>query len=101
LADHILKVAPKSANVVFENEVVRVIVITMQKGKTIAMHSHNRGLSYSLNEGKIRSTLEDGSSRVISVAEGEIGWGDKDGAETHAVENIGEVLRQLVIEFKG
>jgi len=101
LARHILKVAPKSAKVVFENDVVRVIVVTMRKGQRIPMHSHNRGLSYSLNSGRIRSTNEHGRSRVFNVKKGESSWSDRDGAETHAVDNLGGVLRELSIEFKG
>ncbi len=100
LAKHILKAVPKSAKVVFENDVVRVIEITMRKGQKIPMHSHNRGLSYSLNGGKIRSTNKEGRSRVFSVRKGEISWSDADGAETHAVDNLGGVLRELSIEFK-
>jgi len=99
LARHILKVAPKSAKVVFENDLVRVIEITMKKGQTIPMHSHNRGLSYSPNAGKIRSTTEDGKvSRAFDVKRGEVGWSD---GETHAVENLGGILRELYVEFKG
>jgi len=45
LAKHILRVAPEAAKVVFENDVVRVIEVTMRKGQKIPMHSHNRGLS--------------------------------------------------------
>jgi len=101
LAGHILKVAPKSAKVIFENDVVRVIEITMRKGQRIPMHSHNKGLSYSLNEGKIRSISEDGKSRAFNVRKGEVSWSDADGVETHAVENLGGVLRELSIEFKG
>jgi beta-alanine degradation protein BauB len=100
LARHILNVAPKSAKVVFENDKVRVIEVTMKKGQKIPMHSHNKGLSYSLNAGKIRSTGEDGKSTVIKVIRGDIGWSDRDGLETHAVENLGGVLRELSIEFK-
>ena len=101
MADHVLKVAPKAAKVVFENDIVRVIEMTMKKGQTIPMHSHNKGLSYSLNAGKIRSTGEDGKSRVVNVRRGEANWSDTDGLETHAVENLGGVLRELSIEFKG
>src|SRR5712692_5355124 len=99
LASHILKVAPKSAKAIFENDVVRVIEITMKKGQRIPMHSHNKGLSYSLNAGKIRSTGEDGKSRVINVRRGEVSWSVADGLETHAVENLGGILRELSIEF--
>jgi len=101
LAEHILKVAPKSATVVFENDAVRVIVVTMRKGQKIPMHSHNRGISYSLNAGKISSTREDGRSGVIRVKKGDVGWSDADGLETHTVENLGGVLRELAVELKG
>lgn len=101
MAKHILDVAPESAKVVFENDVVRVVVTTMRKGQTIPMHSHDRGLSYSLNAGRIRSTTEDGRSAIIDVTEGELAWSAKYGAETHAVENLGETLRELSVEFKG
>ena len=93
--------APKSAKMIFENEVVRVFEITMRNGQTIPMRSHNRGLSYSLNEGKIRAMREDGNSGIIYVRKGEISWSDTDGAETHAVENPGGVLWELCVEFKG
>ncbi|HYB07359.1 MAG TPA: hypothetical protein VEB87_04300 [Nitrososphaerales archaeon] len=101
MAKHILKVAPRFARVVFENDVVRVIEITMKSGQRMPMHSHNRGLSYSLNEGKIKSTNEGGKSTVVNVRKGEVSWSDSDGAETHAVENLGGVLRELSVEFKG
>ena len=101
MATHILDVAPKSAKVIFENNEVRAIEITMMKGQTVPMHSHKMGLSYSLNAGRIRSMTEDGKSRVFDVEKGEIGWSNVDGAETHAVENLGGVLRELCVEFKG
>jgi quercetin dioxygenase-like cupin family protein len=101
LVKHILKVAPKSAKVILENDTVRVIEITMKKGQSIPMHSHNRGLSYSLNAGKIRSTRGDGRSEVINVKKGEVSWSDKDGMETHAVQNLGGILREFCVEFKG
>jgi quercetin dioxygenase-like cupin family protein len=101
LARHILKVAPKSAKVIFENDMVRVIEITMRKGQRIPLHSHNKGLSYSLNEGRIRSMSEDGKSRAFNVRKGEVSWSGADGVETHSVENLGGVLRELSVEFKG
>ncbi len=101
MAKHILKAAPGSAKVIFENDVVRVIMTTMRKGQKIPMHSHNKGFSYSLNAGRIRSTTEDGKSNTFRVEKGDVGWSDADGAETHAVENLGGVLRELYVEFKG
>ena len=101
MANHILEVAPKSAKVVFENDVVRVIQVTMKKGQTLPMHSHNRGLSYSMNAGRIKSTTVDGKTRIVKVQRGDVGWSDVDELETHTVKNLGGVLRELCIEFKG
>ena len=92
--------APKSAKVIFENNLIRVIEITMRKGDNVPMHSHNKGLSYSLTNGKIKSTGENGKSGVIKVKKGEVSWSDTDGAETHAVQNLGGVLREITVEFK-
>lgn len=100
LAKHVLKAAPKSARVVFENDRIRVIEITMKRGQTIPMHSHGKGLSYSLNGGRIRSTGMDGRSKAFRVKRGEISWSDRDGTETHSVENLGGLLRELSVEFK-
>lgn len=100
MAKHILEVAPKSAKVLFENDSIRVLEITMKKGEKIPMHSHKKGLSYSLNAGRIRSTTKDGKSRVLEIKSGDMGWSGTDGAETHAVENLGRVLRELCVEFK-
>ena len=101
LARHILKVAPKSAKVLFENDFVRVIEITMKKGQKVPMHSHNKGISYSLNEGKIRSQNLDGRVAVFKVKKGDLSWSGEDGAETHSVDNLGGVLRELSVEIKG
>ena len=100
MAKHILKVAPKSAKVVFENDMIRVIELTMKKGEKVPMHSHKRGFSYSLNDGRIRSIHKNGKSSVINVKRGDFGWSEIDGLETHAVENLSGILRELCIEFK-
>ncbi len=100
MARHLLKVAPDSVKVVFENDAVRVIEVTMKKGQRIPMHSHTKGVSYSLNAGKIKSTREDGKSEVVNVTKGEVSWSSVDGEETHAVENLGGILRELSVELK-
>ena len=98
MAKHILKVAPKSAKVVFENDMVRVIEITLKKGQKIGMHGHNKGVSYGLNDGKFRSTGPDGKSEVVKVKKGSAMWGEGD---SHAVENLAGISRTLSIELKG
>jgi quercetin dioxygenase-like cupin family protein len=99
LAKHLVKVAPKSAKVVFENEVVRVIEITLQKGQKIGMHSHKRNLTYGLNDSKFRSTGEKGKSSIVKLKKGDASWSE--GRESHAVENLGGISRILSVEYKG
>jgi len=53
-----------------------------------------------LNGGRVRSKSESGKARVFNVRRGEISWSETDGLETHAVDNLGGVLRELSIEFK-
>jgi hypothetical protein len=84
--------------VIFENDTIRVIEITLKKGQKLGMHSHNKGLSYGLNKSKFRSTGPDGKSEVVRMKKGSATWGD---GETHAVENLGGKSRMLSIELKG
>lgn len=97
MAKHILQVAPKSAKVVFENDLIRVIEITLKKGQKVGMHSHSKGLSYGLNKSKYKSTGTDGKSKVVKVKKGSAMWGEGD---SHAVENLGGKSRMLSIELK-
>jgi quercetin dioxygenase-like cupin family protein len=101
MPEHVLEVAPKSAKVIFENDAIRVVLVTMKRGQKIPMHSHNKGFSYSLDGGKIRSTRPDGRSGVIRVKSGDFSWSERDGLETHTVENLGPTMRELCVELKG
>jgi hypothetical protein len=92
-------VAPKSAKVVFENEAVRVIEITLRKGQKLPMHSHNRNLTYGLNDSKFRSTDIEGKSSIVRIKKGETSWSE--GSKSHAVENLGGTSHILSVEIKG
>jgi len=98
LAEHILKVAPKSAKVVFENEKIRVIEVVMRKGQKLAMHSHMPNLAYGITSSKFRSTSPSGKSGVVKMKQGETSWSD---GSSHSVENLGGLSRLLSIELKG
>jgi len=99
MTKHILQVAPKSAKVVFENDEVRIIEITLKKGERIGMHSHNKGVSYGLNKSKHKYTGADGKSEVVKRKKGSASWTES--GESHAVENLGGKSRILSIELKG
>lgn len=98
MAEHILKVAPKSAKVVFENDKIRVIEVVMRKGQKLAMHSHMPNLAYGITNSKFKSTSPGGKSGVVKMKKGETSWSD---GSSHSVENLGGLSRLLSIELKG
>jgi hypothetical protein len=98
LAEHILKVAPKSAKVVFENDKIRVIEIVMRKGQKLTMHSHMPNLMYGMTNSKFRTTSPDGKTGVVRMKKGEASWSD---GSSHSVENLGALSSILSIELKG
>ena len=98
MAEHILKAAPKSAKVVFENDQIRVIEIVMRKGQKLTMHSHLPNLTYGVTNSKFRSTSASGKSGVVRMKKGEASWSD---GSSHSVENLGGLSRILSIELRG
>ncbi len=98
MVEHILKVAPKSAKVVFENDKIRVIEVVMRKGQKLAMHSHMPNLAYGITNSKFKSTSPGGKSGVVKMKKGETSWSD---GSSHSVENLGGLSRLLSIELKG
>ncbi len=98
MVQHIVKVVPKSAKVVFENDKLRVIEIVLRKGQKMAMHSHKPNLAYGMTDSKFRSTSEDGMSEVVRIKKGVASWSE---GGAHSVENLGGISRLLSIELKG
>ena len=98
MVEHILKVAAKSAKVVFENDKIRVIEIAMRKGQKLTMHSHTPNLTYGITNSRFRTTSPDGKSGVVRMKKGEASWSD---GSSHSVENLGGLSLILSIELKG
>lgn len=98
MAKHILAVAPKSAKVVFENDEVRIVEITLKKGQKMPMHTHNKGVGYALKKSKYRSTDAGGKSAVVKMKKGDASWSEAE--STHSVENLGGTSKMLSIELK-
>jgi quercetin dioxygenase-like cupin family protein len=89
---------PATAEVLLENDCVRVQYHTVAPGQTIPMHSHPNYVIYVLKPFKARITLPDGSHYIGERKAGEVIWHK---AETHSIENIGSgEIKNLVIELK-
>lgn len=82
----------------FENDSIRVIRITMRKGQKFGPHSYLKGVSYNLDDGKIRALERDGSASTVRFRKGEASWTD-DG-ESLGVENLGQTFRMISVELK-
>src|SRR5437588_6932816 len=90
------QVAPDVYKVLFENDRVRVLDVTMKPGAKSAMHSHPDYVVHMMGPAKVRFTAGDGTSAEAEFPAGAI-WRD---AEEHAVENIsGTDLRAVFIEL--
>ena len=93
-----LEVGPDIYKKVFENDRVRVCEITFKVGAKIGMHSHPDHFVYVLNDGKLKLSYLDGSTKDFEGKKGELVWIP---AETHSGENMGDTeFHALVVELK-
>lgn len=92
-----LKAAPDMYRLLFENDRVRVMEVTFEKGEKIAPHSHPDHTIYVLDAGKLDIHVGDKVTHA-DVAAGQVMFVP---AETHWAVNVGDTkLRLLVTELK-
>ncbi len=87
MAEDAATVAPHVYKVLFENERVRMLEVSMQPGDSSEMHSHSDYLVYMLNDGKVKFTAPSGETAEVELTAGMSMWRE---AEEHATENVGE-----------
>ena len=93
-----LKVGPGIYKLLFENERVRVMEMSLKPGERIGMHSHPDHLAYILTGGRLSLTHADGKSKEVEAKPGEVIWIP---AESHSAKNPGTTeLRALIVELK-
>ena len=96
--DDIVAIAPESHEVIFENDTIRVLKVTVPANGTVPMHSNPENINYILKSGTLRLTELSGSVVDVQVSEGQMIPAPKG---SHAVENIGDTEVQTVcIELK-
>jgi beta-alanine degradation protein BauB len=86
MAEDAAKVAPHIYKVLFENERVRLLEVSMQPGDSSEMHSHPDNLIYVLSDGKVTFTDPSGETAELEMAAGESMWME---ATEHATDNVG------------
>jgi quercetin dioxygenase-like cupin family protein len=96
--DDIVAMAPEQHKVLFENDQIRMLKVTVKPGDKVGMHTNPENVNYILKSGKLRFTNPDGSTQVIDITEGQVIPAP---VGTHAVENIGNTEVQTIgIELK-
>ncbi len=96
--DDAVSIAPDAHEVVFEDDAVRALQVTMPIGGRTSLHWHPRNINYVQVGGTLRFTKTDGSHTDVTLTVGQVM--SSPGGE-HAVENIGDSEVQTIqIELK-
>lgn len=89
---------PDKYKVIFENERVRVLEYRDEPGQATKPHGHPDSVMYTLSSFDRRLVAENGESRDVTLAAGEVRWL---AAQTHSGENIGQTpTHVLFVELK-
>jgi quercetin dioxygenase-like cupin family protein len=96
--DDIVVIAPQQHKVLFENDRIRMLKVSVKPGDKVAMHRNPENVNYILKAGTLRLISADGTVQDVELTEGQaipapVG--------SHAVENIGDTEVQTIgIELK-
>lgn len=95
--EDILKLMPDNTQLLFENEYVRVLNITLEPGDSQPLHKGGNRLIYALSNYTINYYQQEDTTEIM-WNKGGVHWHEEG---IHAVENVGETVADyLVIERK-
>ncbi len=90
--------SPDNYRVIFEDEHVRVLEMTLKAGESDTKHSHPAETVYFERGGKARIELPDGESMEAELPDGAVMWHE---AWTHQVNNVGDTdIKAIIVEGK-
>jgi quercetin dioxygenase-like cupin family protein len=96
--DDIVRISPDVHRVIFENDTIRLLEVTVKPGATVPMHTNPENINYILEGGTLRLLNPDGSVVDVQVVERQVIAAP---VGRHAVENVGPTeVRTLCIELK-
>lgn len=96
--DDIVKISPDVHQVLFENDAIRVLEVSVQPGAKVPLHTNPENVNYIVKPGTLRLIAPDGSSVDLDLAERQVIPAP---VGRHAVENIGATeVRTICIELK-
>ena len=92
--DDIVKISPDVHQVLFENDAIRVLEVTVKPGAKVPMHTNPENVNYIVKPGTLRLINPDGSSMELDLAERQVIPAP---VGRHAVENVGTTeVRSMV-----
>lgn len=93
-----VNVAPHLHSVIFEDDKIRVLKVSVKPGDKANMHWHPRNINYILSPGMLRFEKEDGTLVEIDLTEGQVTSSPE---SLHGVENIGDkIVETIQVELK-
>ena len=96
--DDIAEISPDVHRVIFENDAIRMLEVTVKPGATVPMHTNPENINYILQGGTLRLVAPDGSIMDVQLTEKQVVPAP---VGRHAVENVGQTeVRTLCIELK-
>lgn len=98
MVGHAVDVAPEVYKVLFENDRVRLLEVTLAPGAASALHSHPDYLVYALSGGTVHLADASGDGADVAINAGDVMWRE---AEEHTARGTGDAtLRALFFELK-
>ena len=92
-------VSPEIYEVLLDNDVVKVMMVTFEAGQGDKMHDHNPMTFHFLEGGKAKVTMPDGTVNEREIPSGFTGYNPE--GQRHQVTNIGEnEMKAILIEEK-
>lgn len=94
-----VNVAPQLHTVIYEDEKMRVLKVSVNPGDVAEMHWHPHNINYILKSGKLRFTDPQNNSKEIELTEGMVtSWTQE---AMHAVQNTGtSTVETIQVELK-
>lgn len=97
--DDAVNVAPQIHKVIYEDDKMRVLKVTVKPGDVAMMHWHPRNINYILKAGKLKFTDSENNSKEVELSEGMITSSVQ--PVKHAVENTGnDIVETIQVELK-
>jgi len=96
--DDAVNIAPHLHTVLFEDDKLRVLKVSVKPGETADMHWHPHNINYILSSGTLSFEKQDGSTVVVDLAEGQV---TNSIESSHGVKNVGDTVVETVqVELK-